>query len=112
MEAAGEPQESPPSPAHRAAPAAGEDLANSASAQEHAGEPADPNTNGPSEGEAAAAEAVVEDRAVDEEGTDALTVAGHAASPRAVIGDRSDRLSKQYLQRTSELRGQYRAGLV
>ena len=106
MEATGEPQESaPPSPP---APMA-ERLGNSVSEHEHEGDPAGPANNGPSENEPTESVAGAEDGAVDEEGTDALTVGDHVTSERAVIGDHSDRLSKQYLQRTSELRGQSRS---
>lgn len=45
---------------------------------------------------------------VDEEGTDALTVAASPVPPpgRVEIGDLADHCSKQYTQRNCELRGQ------
>ena len=105
MEASGEPRDSPPP----AEPASAERPGNSVTAHAHdAGDPGGPDNPGPSEGEGA--EQAEDGLPVDEEGTDALTVA-RTPSPRTVIGDHSDRLSKQYLQRTSELRGQY-GGLV
>ncbi|KAF0308670.1 Maestro heat-like repeat-containing protein family member 1 [Amphibalanus amphitrite] len=107
MEASGEQQppllqdppagESPP-PAEPAVQMSEEGLGNSRTAHEHAGEPGEPANHREAGNEAGPG-------AVDEEGTDALTVVGAAAGRRAVIGDRSDRLSKQYLQRSTELRG-------
>ncbi|XP_043200749.1 maestro heat-like repeat-containing protein family member 1 isoform X4 [Amphibalanus amphitrite] len=107
MEASGEQQppllqdpptgESPP-PAEPAVQMSEEGLGNSRTAHEHAGDPGEPANHREAGNEAGPG-------AVDEEGTDALTVVGAAAGPRAVIGDRSDRLSKQYLQRSTELRG-------
>ena len=107
MEASGgpqPPQEPPPqassepqTPADTVAPMSEEGLGNSGTAHAHAGDAGDPaNRSGDEAGP------------VDEEGTDALTVVGPAAGLRTVIGARSDRLSKQYLQRSTELRGQCR----